>query len=85
MELWELNACIEAYNIQQKAKGKEQIELCWMTANLTGAAFAGKLKPLKQYIKDDSKTTAPKVSKDEFEQRLQAAQAAQEGRENGGS
>ncbi|MFA9382061.1 MAG: hypothetical protein ACERKO_13480, partial [Acetanaerobacterium sp.] len=70
----ELNACVEIYNEQQHAKGKEQLTVCWYTANFTGAAFAGKLKPLKRYIKDDSKTTAPKVDKEEFERRLKAAE-----------
>ena len=56
--------------------------MCWQTANFCGAAFAGKLKPLKRYIKDETKSAAPKVSKDEFERRLKAAQ---ERRITGGS
>ncbi len=78
MELWELYACVDAYNKLQSGKSKEQIAICWQTANFVGAAFAGKLKPLKRYIKDSTKTVAPKVSKDEFERRLKAAQERRE-------
>lgn len=74
MELWEFNACVEAYNKQRETKCKEQIAMCWQTGYFTGAAFAGKLKPLRHYIKDNTKTAAPKVSKDEFERRLRLAE-----------
>lgn len=74
MELWEFNACVAEYNKMQEEKGKEQIALCWQTANFTGAAFAGKLRKLSTYLKDDKKTTAPKVSKDEFDKKLAEAE-----------
>lgn len=72
MELWEFNACVEAYNKQKEAQSKEQTAKCWQTGYFAGAAFVGKLKPLRNYIKE--KSAAPKVSKDEFERRLKLAE-----------
>lgn len=74
MELWEFNACVAEYNKMQEEKDKEQIALCWQTANFTGAAFAGKLRKLSHYLKDNQKAVAPKVSKDEFNKKLAEAE-----------
>lgn len=81
MELWELNSCVRAHNKKQQSKGKEQLATCWQTAAFTGAAFGGKLKKLSRYIKDDKKTEAPKISKQEFEEKLRQAEAR--GKDNG--
>lgn len=73
MELWELNACVAAYNDLKQSEGKNTIATCWQTANFTGAAFAGKLKKLSHYIKDAQKSSAPPISKDDFERKLAKA------------
>lgn len=82
MTLWEFNSCLRAYNNKQLDKGKEQMAVCWQTAALTGNAFAGKLRPLKNYLKDEKKVTAPKVDRDEFERRLKMSE---ERRREGGA
>ena len=58
----------------QEEKCKEQIAKSWQVANFTGAAFAGKLRKLSTYLKDNPKATAPKVSKDEFDKKLAEAE-----------
>lgn len=62
------------YNKMQEEKSKEQIAKSWQTANFTGAAFAGKLRKLSTYLKDNQKVTAPKISKDEFNKKLAEAE-----------
>lgn len=74
MELWEFNACVSEYSKMQEEKYKEQIAKSWQVANFTGAAFAGKLRKLSTYLKDETKNTAPKVSKDDFERKLAEAE-----------
>ena len=73
MELWELTACVRAHNQKQRNAGKEQLAIAWQTAAFAGAAFAGKLRKLDTYIKDDQKQAAPVVDRSEFEKRLAAA------------
>ena len=79
MELWEFNACVAEYNKMQEEKDKEQIALCWQTANFTGAAFAGKLRKLSHYLKDNQKAVAPKVSKDELTKLAEAERRLADG------
>lgn len=74
MELWEFNTCVSEYSKMQEEKGKEQVAKSWQTANFTGAAFAGKLRKLSTYLKDETKNTAPKVSKEEFDKKLAEAE-----------
>ena len=74
MELWEFNVCVSEYSKMREEKCKEQIAKSWQVANFTGAAFAGKLRKLSTYLKDETKTTAPKVSKDEFDKKLAEAE-----------
>ena len=74
MELWEFNACVAEYSKMQEEKCKEQIAKSWQIANFTGAAFAGKLRKLSTYLKNETKSTAPKVSKDEFNKKLAEAE-----------
>jgi hypothetical protein len=76
--LWEFNTCVHEYNAMQAESTKESTVQAWRTANFTGAAFAGKLRKLSDYIKDtESKTAAPKTSKEGFEQKLAAAERRQ--------
>ena len=74
MELWEFNSCVAEYSKMQEEKYKEQIAKSWQVANFTGTAFAGKLRKLSTYLKDNQKATAPKVSKDEFDKKLAEAE-----------
>ena len=74
MELWELNACVKAYNAKKRDENEARFVESWQTAALTGAAFAGKLRRLSYYIKDTRKTTAPQIGMDEFEARLRLAE-----------
>ena len=74
MELWEFNACVAEYSKMQEEKCKEQVAKSWQVANFTGAAFAGKLRKLSTYLKNETKSTAPKVSKDEFNKKLAEAE-----------
>lgn len=74
MELWELNHCIKAYNSIMEAESRERTIMAWRMAAFSGAAFAGKLKPLKHYLRNNGPgKKAPKVSKEEFEARLSRA------------
>ena len=73
MELWEFNNCIAAYNKMVEKTGKERLIQAWETAAFTGSAFAGKLRKLDNYVKDDASKKAPHVGKDEFETRLKRA------------
>ncbi|MPW25945.1 hypothetical protein GC105_09095 [Alkalibaculum sp. M08DMB] len=75
MELWEFNCCVKAFNKRQAEQGKELISTSWQTASFTGAAFAGKLKKLDTYLKEEgNKKVSPKVNKKEFEKRLAKAE-----------
>jgi hypothetical protein len=74
MELWEFNCCVRAYNEKQAGEGQEQIAISWQTAALTGAAFAGKLKRLNHYLKDNETKRAPAISREEFDERLKRAE-----------
>lgn len=74
MTFWELNACINEYNKMQEEQNKEKVAISWQTANFTGAAFAGKLRRLSTYLKDNQKVTSPKVSKEEFNKKLAEAE-----------
>ncbi len=77
MDLWELNNCVAAYNKMQEDAVKERLAASWQTANFVGAAFCGKLRKLDHYMdRINKKCTAPKISKEEFEQKL--AQARKE-------
>ena len=70
MELWEFVRCCEAYKKMQEVEAKNALAQAWQTAAFTGAAFAGKLKKFDHYAKNEKKT-APKISRDEFERKLQ--------------
>lgn len=76
LELWELNACVRAFTKRQEERAKEEIALAWQTGRFTGAAFAGKLKDLKHYLKDDA-VSAPKITREEFEKGLAEAEASE--------
>lgn len=74
MELWEFNNCIMAYNKMAEKTGKERLIQAWETAAFTGSAFAGKLRKLDNYVKDETATNnAPSIGKDEFEKKLKRA------------
>ena len=77
MELWEFNACMKSYNLSCEKTEKRAINRAWLTANFTGAAYAGKLKKLENYTKLLDHKQGPKVSKEQFEEKLQRAEAAQ--------
>lgn len=78
MEAWEFAACVRAHNRKIKAEGRDKLAQAWQTAALTGAAFAGKLKKLKYYMDkidgDTKKSSAPKISREEFEEKLRIAE-----------
>lgn len=78
MELWEFVCCVKAYNRKQDIEAKDRLAIAWQTAAFVGAAFAGKLKSLKSYIKEidnnGTKDTAPVVSREEFESKLAEAE-----------
>lgn len=78
MEMWEFAACVGAHNRKIKAESKDKLAQAWQTAALTGAAFAGKLKKFKYYADkldaSEKKTTAPKISREEFEKKLRKAE-----------
>lgn len=82
MELWEFNCCVKAHNRKKKEAAKEAVAVSWQTARFSSAAFAGKLKPLKNYLEmaDQTATKAPTVSREEFNRNLKLAEGA---RENG--
>lgn len=74
MELWELNDCVKEYNLMQKESSRLDTTRAWQIANFTGAAFAGKLRKLSTYIKENKKNKAPKVSREEFDRKLREAE-----------
>lgn len=78
MELWELNSCVKAYNRRRRDEARDNFTVSWQTAALCGAAFAGKLKKLNYYLDKTGteKSSAPKISKAEFEEKLKAAKEA---------
>lgn len=59
----------------QSERASELVSTAWQTANFTGAAFAGKLRKLSHYKKDGKKANAPKIGKEEFEDKLAKAKA----------
>lgn len=68
MELWEFNCCVREARERQEAEAKETITRAWLQANLTNAAMAGKLKPLKNYIQAEE--IGDSISIEEFERLL---------------
>lgn len=68
--------CLREFNARQRVAGKEQTAVAWATAAFTGAAFAGKLRKLDHYLKDQDKAQAPAVDRETFDAKLKAAQAA---------
>lgn len=74
MELWELNVCVREYNRIKQESAFSEITASWRTANFTGAAFAGKLRKLDYYMKNSETKQAPKVSVNEFEEKLKLAE-----------
>lgn len=87
MELWEFNHCLKAYSRKQQSTGKERLATSWYTANLTGAAFGGKLRKLSYYMDrvtgDRPKAAAPKISKEEFEAKLRLIEDEERRRQGG--
>lgn len=79
MCLWEFNGCARAYNDKQKEIAQEKLVVSWRMAAFNGAAFAGKLKPLKHYLKNGiepakkARTAKTNISKEEFEDKLRRA------------
>lgn len=82
MDLREFNACLRAYNKKTREDASESIANAWQTANMTGAAFGGKLKALKHYLKNVEKSqenekkdekSEPNISKEEFNELLKNA------------
>ena len=81
MHLWEFNACVRASNEKRRNDAQDLVATNWQAAALNGAAFAGKLKPLKAYLKNgiepakNTKSTPdkPGINKEEFEARLSKA------------
>lgn len=81
MRLWEFNACVRGFNRKQKDSARDLLASNWQTAALTGAAFAGKLKSLNHYMKNDvepvknKKKTPdkPDISIEDFEDKLRRA------------
>ena len=69
---------MRAYAERQKQLAEQAHQQAWQTAAYTGAAFAGKLKDYKYYTKKAKKVQAPKISKEEFERKLELAKQAQE-------
>ena len=65
LSLWELNACVRAYNRRREAEAEAAIRDIWLTANLTGAAFAGKLKRLEHYTRRTA-IAAPSVTAEQM-------------------
>lgn len=76
MELWEFNNCVSAFNEKQKERSRESLVQAWQIANFVGAAFSGKLRDPAYYLEESQVSTAPKISKDEFEEKLKRAQEA---------
>lgn len=76
MELWEFNAIVFRFNELERCKADETTAKAWQTAAFTGRAFRGKLRSLKTYLKENTKQSAPKVDKSEFEKRLAQAKEA---------
>ena len=74
MDLWEFNACVKEYSKMQEDKADMALSSCWQTAAFTGSAFAGKLKKLSYYKRDNQKSQAPKVDKNEFDRKLADAE-----------
>lgn len=66
LELWELNACIKAFNRKQEGENKSAFVRVWQTANLTGAAFGGKLKNLSHYLPETEVIQGRKLSQEEM-------------------
>ena len=61
----------------QSEKLQNETANAWQTANFTGAAFCGKLRKLKYYLKQmesEKVKKAPKISKDDFERKLAEAE-----------
>lgn len=73
MELWEYNAMIEGYKLRETAEHKKRTVLAWQTANFAAAAMAGKLRSLDRYLENGEKKEAPKISREEFEKKLNEA------------
>lgn len=72
--MWEFNACVQEYSKMQEDKADMTLATCWQTAAFTGTAFVGKLKKLSHYTRNKKKSTAPEISKDEFELKLAKAE-----------
>lgn len=45
----------------------------WQIANFVGSAFSGELRDLAYYLDESQVSTAPKISKEEFEEKLKRA------------
>lgn len=76
MELWEFNCCVRTAQQKKKEEGKENFANAWLMANLTNAAMAGKLKPLKYYLEEKQAET---ITYDEFEELLEKAERGNNG------
>lgn len=74
MELWELNECVREYNRMHSENVNSRTALAWETANFVGAAFSGKLKGLKFYLKESQTSKAPAISNTEFDKKLAEAE-----------
>lgn len=74
MELWELNTCVAEHNKMQAENNKTQVANNWQVANFTGAAFSGKLRKLSTYLKDRTKKSPQKITKEDFNKKLAAAE-----------
>ncbi|MCL2531588.1 MAG: hypothetical protein FWE40_05475 [Oscillospiraceae bacterium] len=75
MELWEFYLTAKGWAERERLLAKRGMIECWTTANLTGAAFAGKLKPMNHYVKDENDVkAAPKISIEDFKAKLAAAE-----------
>lgn len=65
MELWEFNECVKAFNQDKKDKNKEVLAICYQIAAFTGQAFAGKLKKLSYYLKDEEVVKVKALTKEQ--------------------
>lgn len=77
MELWEFNQCVREFNCIQQEQTRYDTAQAWKTANFAGAAVHGKLKNLSEYLTENHIKKSPKITFEEFDQKL--AQAEQRG------
>ena len=73
LELWEFNALVREYSRKLGEESRNSFRTTWNAAALTGAAFVGKLKPLKHYLKEEPSAVGSVLSREQiasFDRRL---------------